>query len=131
MNRSYFLGALFGVLLTLTVLGLYVITQKESPPPPPPPPPPPVSEEIPPAPEPLITAEEYRSLKLGMPYWKVAEIIGDLEDDRYTEDRPGGEFTQPTVIVWCTWKNPDGSSATLGFDLDRLVEKNQSGALPD
>jgi len=129
MDRSYLVGALVGGIVALALVGGWMVLAPGLRTPEPPPavaPPPP-----PPEPEPLVTAQEYDALKLNMPYLQVTQIIGDLEDDRYTEDRPGGEYTQPTVIEWCTWRNPDGSSITLGFDLDRLIEKNVNGVLPE
>ncbi len=92
--------------------------------------PPPAQAPEPPQAVESITVNrlEYERILNGMGYWEVVDLIGGLETEAatdYDEGTPG--YTGPTVTVWRTWKNPDGSWAKVAFDSDKVVDKRAEG----
>lgn len=95
-------------------------------------PPHPTPEPAPePEEQPLITWEEFQALRAGMTYNEALDIVGELETGTkqvYDEGVPG--YTRPSMTVWYTWKNPDGSYGRLAFISDKLRRKEQEGLKP-
>ncbi len=130
------LWAVAGLIVVIAIVVLIALSRSTSTVPPPtppeslpeelPPPPPPPEPE--PEEEPLITKAEFDSLRSGMTLQQVLQIIVDPESETHSEFDDGiPGYTQPSVTVWYTWKNPDGSSARLGFVRKELTEKEQEG----
>lgn len=75
---------------------------------------------------PIITKAEYDSIRYGMTYDQAVDIIGSPETEVHSVyDHGVHGYTSPSVTAWYTWKNPDGSSASLGFVNKKLAEKKE------
>ncbi len=128
------LWAVAGLIVVIAIVVLIALS-RPTPTVPTPTPPESLPEELPPPPpepepeeEPLITKAEFDSLRSGMTLQQVLQIIVDPESETHSEFDEGiPGYTQPSVTVWYTWKNPDGSSARLGFVRKELTEKEQEG----
>ena len=87
------------------------------------PPPAPAPAEAPPA-KPVVDAAVLGKLLYGMTYEQVVAVLGREADDtetQYERDKTG--YTGPTLTVWKTWMNPDGSKLRVGFVESKLEQK--------
>ena len=83
---------------------------------------PPPSPE--PPPKPVIDAAILDKLLYGMTYEQVVAVVGveaDETESQYERDKTG--YTGPTLTVWKTWVNPDGSKLRAGFVESKLEQK--------
>ncbi len=83
-----------------------------------------------PAPEPEapprapLPPEILDKLLYGMTYAQVVEKTGCEADETESEyDWGEAGYTSPTLTVWRTWKNPDGSLLKVGFVDEKLDQK--------
>ncbi len=86
-------------------------------------PPAPVSPPSPPA-KPVIGAAILEKLLYGMTYDQVVVVVGTEADDsesQFERDKTG--YAGPTLTVWKTWVNPDGSKLRVGFVESKLEQK--------
>jgi len=125
-NKKLFFGV---ALLAVAVLLVPMMVSKRNQSPTPAP----VSTETPtpsppPAPEPpakpLIGAAVLDKLLYGMTYEQVVELVGaDADDSESQFERDKTGYTGPTLTVWKTWVNPDGSKLRVGFVESKLEQK--------
>lgn len=83
---------------------------------------------LPPPPEspakPVVDAAILDKLLNGMTYDQVVAVVGGDADDtesQYERDKTG--YVGPTLTVWKTWMNPDGSKLRVGFVENKLEQK--------
>nr|HPO17243.1 hypothetical protein [Candidatus Hydrogenedentota bacterium] len=75
---------------------------------------------------PIITKAEYTAIKNGMTYDQVVDLIGAMETESHSVYNKGVQgYTGPSVMAWHTWKNPDGSFASVGFMSNKVEEKKE------
>ncbi len=87
-----------------------------------PPPVAPPSQE-PPA-RPVLDAAILDKLLYGMTYSQVVAVLGgeaDESESQYERGKTG--YTGPTLTIWKTWVNPDGSKLRVGFVESKLEQK--------
>ena len=80
--------------------------------------------EPPPPAKPVLDAAVLEKLLYGMTYDQVVAIVGaeaDETESQFERDKTG--FTGPTLTVWKTWVNPDGSKLRVGFVESKLEQK--------
>lgn len=130
MNTKNLALSAFGVGLLALFLTLGVLHHKRSGDPVPEPPAPPQAPQPtpePPPPPPAVTRQEFEALRYDMTPEQAFEIIGCDPDDTHTEyDRGLSGYTSPSLTVWHTWENLDGSKVSLGFISDKLTGKIES-----
>lgn len=63
-----------------------------------------------------ITRTGYERIALQMSLTQVEVILGK-----------GAEVAQSESVIAFEWKNPDGSSITIFFKEDRMIQKSQTG----
>lgn len=123
MNLKWVVAA---IMLLILVAPLLFLLGK---PPAPPSPPPAVTLPEPPPPDPnapIVTKAEYDAIKNGMTYEQVVELIGDIEtESQSVYDKGVQGYTGPSLMAWHTWKNPDGSFASVGFMSNKVEEKKE------
>jgi len=126
-NKHLFIGV---AVLAVAVVAVPMFLSKRNPPvatvpvsapapavvlPPPPPEPPP---------KPVIGAAVLEKLLYGMTYDQVVAVVGTDADDsesQFERDKTG--YAGPTLTVWKTWVNPDGSKLRVGFVESKLEQK--------
>ncbi len=85
----------------------------------------PVAPQDPPPPaKPVLDAAVLEKFLYGMTYDQVVAIVGteaDETESQFERDKTG--FTGPTLTVWKTWVNPDGSKLRVGFVESKLEQK--------
>ncbi len=75
---------------------------------------------------PIITKAQYDAIKNGMTYDQVTDLIGAMETESKSVYNKGvSGYTGPSVMAWHTWKNPDGSFASIGFMSNKVEEKTE------
>lgn len=116
--------------LVVAVLLVPMLLSKRNPSPAPVPAPAPASTPIPtpPPPEPpakpVIDAAILDKLLYGMTYQQVVAVVGadaDETESQYERDKTG--YAGPTLTIWKTWMNPDGSKLRVGFVESKLEQK--------
>jgi hypothetical protein len=131
-NKHLFIGV--AVLAVAVLLVPMIISKRNQPPAPaeltapapanapaaaPPPPP----EPEPPA-KPVFDATVLDKLLYGMTYEQVVDIVGtDADESESQLERDKTGYTGPTLTVWKTWVNPDGSKLRVGFVESKLEQK--------
>ena len=74
--------------------------------------------------KPVLDAAMLDKLLYGMTYDQVVAVLGgeaDESESQYERDKTG--YTGPTLTVWKTWVNPDGSKLRVGFVESKLEQK--------
>ncbi len=131
-NKSLFI--VVAVLAVAVLLVPMVISKRSHAPAPEPaavpaiaPAPPAPATQPPPEPasaKPVLDAAVLDKLLYGMTYDQVVAVVGveaDETETQYEKDKTG--YTGPTLTVWKTWMNPDGSNLRVGFVESKLEEK--------
>jgi hypothetical protein len=83
----------------------------------------PAPAQAPPS-KPVVDASILDKLLYGMTCEQVAAVVGGEADEtetQYEKDKTG--YTGPTLTVWKTWVNPDGSKLRVGFVESKLEQK--------
>jgi len=128
-NKSLIIVAALLVVAVLLVPMLLTKSQQQPAPPPPaasapaPVPVPAPPPETSPA-RPVVSPDMLDKLLYGMTYDQVQEVVGaeaDETETQYAKDKTG--YTGPTLTVWKTWVNPDGSKLRVGFVENKLEQK--------
>ncbi|HEY3318929.1 MAG TPA: DUF3862 domain-containing protein [Planctomycetota bacterium] len=75
-----------------------------------------------------ITKSQFDSVKEGMSYQEVVQIIGSSGTESVSSSMPGVPgVTDTTITKIYSWQNKNGSNAQMTFQNEKLVIKGQFG----
>jgi len=75
-----------------------------------------------------VTMAQYESIRDGMSYEEVTQIVGTPGEENARNHLDGVEGVMGSIeTVMYSWQNPDGSNMNAMFQNNRLVQKAQYG----